>query len=89
MGGGKKKGRADVTIVDDLGNPVSGATVSGTFTGDYNESGSAATDAAGVARIDTSARVKEPISFTFCVDTVTHGSLSYDAAANVETCDTF
>lgn len=49
----------------------------------------AASDVAGLARIDTGARKKDPISFTFCVDSVTHGSLSYDPGANVETCDTF
>lgn len=35
VGGGKVKGRAQVTIVDDLGAPVSGVVVTGTFRGDY------------------------------------------------------
>ncbi len=87
-GGGKKHGIAAVTVVDDLGAPVAGATVSGTFSGDYSESGSAATDANGVATLQTDERVKGSPSFTFCVDDVTHGGLAYAPAENVETCDT-
>ncbi len=88
-GQGKKRGRAVVTIVDDLGSPVSGVDVTGTFTGDFSETPPAeTTNASGVATIDTSGTKKGSISFTFCVDSVTGGSLTYDSGANVETCDT-
>ncbi len=87
VGGGKKKGRAVVAVVDNLGAPVTGAQVSGTFSGDFNETAAGTTDGSGAATLDTSARKKEPISFTFCVDSISHGSLTYDPASNVETCD--
>jgi hypothetical protein len=89
VGGGQKLGRAEVTILDDQGGVVSGAQVSGTFSGDYNETGAAGTDASGVAAVDTATAKKGGISFTFCVDAVTHSALGYDAGSNVETCDTF
>ena len=88
-GQGNKRGRAVVTIVDDQGGAVSGVTVSGTFTGDYSESGAGATDGSGVATIDTAGTAKGGISFTFCVDNVTGGSLTYVPGNNVETCDSF
>jgi len=85
--GPRIRGRASITIVDENGDPVSGATVTGTFNGDLNESGSATTDSNGVVEIQSSAQ-SGVTSWGFCVDNVT-GSLSYNAAANVETCDTF
>lgn len=87
VGGGQKLGRAEVTIVDDQGGVVSGAQVSGTFSGDFSETGAAGTDASGVATVDTATSRKGGISFTFCVDAVTHSTLSYAAGSNVETCD--
>jgi hypothetical protein len=84
--GPKTDAIAKVTIVDDCGNPVEGATVSGTFSGDVSGSGSGTTGANGEATIKKT--ITGSIStFTFCVDNVT-GSLTYNAAANVETCDT-
>ena len=76
-GKGQKNGRAVVAVIDDLGSPVAGVTVNGTFTGSYNETASGTTDANGSATIDTIATAKKGISFTFCVDTITGGSLSY------------
>ncbi len=87
-GKGSKYGQAQVTILDDTGSPVSGATVTGTFTGDYNETQSGVTDGNGVATILTNATVKGGVSFTFCVDDVV-GSLPYDSNGNVITCNTF
>lgn len=85
-GQGNKGGQAQVTVVDDCGNPISGVTVSGTFTGDFNESHSAVTNASGVAILQTVGVKKGGVSITFCVDNVT-GSLPYDSADNVESCD--
>ncbi|MEN8126949.1 MAG: DNRLRE domain-containing protein [Planctomycetota bacterium] len=87
-GGPNRKGVAVVTIFDNNNQPVSGATVYGTFTGSYNEAGSAVTDASGQATITTAGKSKTP-SFTFTVDNVTHASLTYDSASNVETSDTY
>jgi len=79
---------AEVTILDSNGAPVANATVAGTFTGDIAGSGSALTDANGVAVISVKKKVSAS-SFSFCVDNVTHASFTYDSAANVETCDNF
>jgi hypothetical protein len=87
IGQGNKRGRAVVTIVDNTGTPVSGATVFGTFSIDLNESLSAVTDGSGVATLTTLSFKKGGVSIQFCVDDVTHGTLPYDDAANVETCD--
>jgi hypothetical protein len=88
-GGGKVKGRATVTIVNNLGSPVSGVTVTGTFTGAFAETRSATTNSSGVATLTTGAKKTPPVSFTFCVDSVTGGSLTYSPGENVETCDSF
>ncbi|MHC4911203.1 MAG: hypothetical protein ACYTF9_15980, partial [Planctomycetota bacterium] len=86
-GGGNKRGRAEVTIVDNEGAPVAGATVLGSFSGSYSEIVSAATNASGVAVLLTSNTERGGIAFTFCVDNVTDASLAYQSADNVETCD--
>ncbi|MGR8980705.1 MAG: PKD domain-containing protein [Gammaproteobacteria bacterium] len=75
---GEKGGRATVVVRDDLGNLIEGAAVSGTFSGSYNEAGSDATDAAGTAVIDTTGTAKKGISFTFCVNTIDYGGLTYE-----------
>jgi hypothetical protein len=85
--GPRDRGRATVTIVDENGDPVSGATVSGTFTGDVTGTDSGTTDSNGQVTLQTSA-FNGVVSFGFCVDNVS-GSLTYDAGANVETCDTY
>jgi hypothetical protein len=83
---GKKYGKATVTIYDNCGNPVAGADVTGTFSGDFSEQLTETTDGFGVAVLVTTAQVKKP-SFTFCVDAVAHATLTYNAGDNVETCD--
>jgi hypothetical protein len=83
----RKYGKAKVTVHDDCGNPVLGAEVRGTFSGDFNESGTGVTDANGVAVIyTTTVKIKIP-SFTFCVDDVVKESLIYELDDNVETCE--
>lgn len=82
---GNKRGKATVTINDDCGNPVAGADVTGTFTGDFSETVSGTTNGSGVVDLITTAQVKKP-TFGFCVDDVT-GSLPYASGDNVETCD--
>lgn len=81
----KKYGKVTVTIYDDCGGPVSNASVTGTFTGSYNEQITATTGLDGTAVLITFAYLKKP-SYTFCVDDVNHGSLTYDSSGNVETC---
>ncbi len=83
---GMKYGRVTVTIYDNCGDLVSGAGVTGTFTGDFSEQLSGTTNSSGVAVITTTTQVKKP-SFAFCADDVAYLTLAYDAGDNVESCD--
>lgn len=83
---GSKIGRATVTILDDCGDTVSGVSVMGTFTGDFNETQSADTNFNGVTVVDTVATARGGISFTFCVDSIIGGDINYFAEENVVTC---
>lgn len=85
-GQGKKNGTATVTIHDELENPVNGATVTGTFTGSFNETVSGQTGADGVVTLVTSASAKGSLVVDFCVDDVMSPDLAYDAAGNTLTC---
>jgi PKD repeat protein len=70
---------ATVSVVDDTGAPVAGATVSGTFR--RGEVGECTTDDAGVCDVElsTSGRRQQ-----YTVTGIGHGSLIYDAAANTD-----
>lgn len=87
-GGPNKKATAKVVIRDESGGIVSGATVTVQFTGSHNQIVTATTDATGTATLTTSTTSNAP-AFTVCVTNVTHASLTYNAAANVETCDNY
>jgi beta-glucanase (GH16 family) len=84
-GKGKKYGMATVTVMDDLGAPVSGATVTGNFSGTWAESASALTDPNGVAEILTSTSVSGGVNVNFCVSSVS-GELPLDSAASSGIC---
>ncbi len=84
---GRKQGHSEVIIVDDQDNPVQGASVTGSFSGDLVETLTVTTDVTGLAVFDTSNTVKGSISLTFCVDDVTHSGLAYADSENVESCD--
>ena len=84
--GALEKGRALGRIVDDLGARVGGATVTGTFTGAVTGTFSATPNADGVAVLTALEPAPGPVAFSFCVDAVSHPSLSYDPSANVQTC---
>ena len=90
-GKGQKSGRAVVVVTDDQGNPVQGATVTGDFTGSYNESGlTGDTDANGSTTIDTPGTAKGGVSFTFCVTGITHTTLQdFAPGAGGEICSSF
>jgi hypothetical protein len=82
--------KAVVTIVDENDNPVEGATVTGTFSGDASGSDSGVTDSSGEVLLSVLVVGKGAVStFTFCVDNVSHASYTYDSDANVEDCDTY
>ena len=86
---GEKHGQALVKVLDDCGNPVSGVTVYGKFSGDFTDSVSGATGGGGNVLLTTTTWMKGNPAFTFCVDDVSNGTLSYASDDNVETCDSF
>lgn len=73
---GQAYGMATVTILDNCGNGVVGADVSGHFTGDFGDSETQPTDATGVVVFVTGVQLKKP-SFGFQVDDVVGGGLAY------------
>lgn len=87
-GGPNKRARADVLIMDETGEPVESATVTVTFTGSHNGTLTSLTDASGNASFTTSER-NRTVAFEVCVDSVTHATMTYTPAANIETCDAY
>jgi hypothetical protein len=69
-------GRAIVTVTDNLGDPVPGATVAGHFTGDFSDACEDQTDQNGQIEFVTSLDAKKP-SFGFEVDSVVHPGLTW------------
>ncbi|NMP16914.1 family 16 glycosylhydrolase [Thalassotalea sp. Y01] len=84
-GRGQKYGIANVTILDNLGQPVAGATVNGNFSGTWNESDVAVTDNNGVAVFQTSSPASGGVSVNFCVSDVNAG-LPFDVQASSNVC---
>jgi FtsP/CotA-like multicopper oxidase with cupredoxin domain len=78
IGQGFKQGRATVVVVDDIGAPVEGATVTGNFTGTFTETDVSGppTDATGTTVIDTAGSAKGKVSVTFCATSITHPTLT-------------
>jgi len=85
-GQGRKNGTATVVIETDTGAGRAGVSVSGSFSGDFNESFSGVTDSSGSVTFTTSGQQKGNVNFTFCVTGVS-GDLPYAPADNAETCD--
>jgi lysyl endopeptidase len=81
-----RTGQATVTIVDQDGNAVGGATVTGTFSGDVGGSDSATTGSNGSAQLSSNRVRQNSISFSFCVDSVSHPDFDYEAGDNAVTC---
>ena len=79
------KGNCVVTVRDDSGQAVSGATVYASYDGATNGSISGVTAADGSVTLQSGA-VKKPVGeWCFEVTNITHSSLTYDATANVVT----
>lgn len=85
-GGPNKKATATVIVLDENGAAVDGASVTGTFSGSHSETISSQTDSNGVAELVTTVK-NRTVAFNLCVDDVVKASMTYDPAANVETCD--
>jgi hypothetical protein len=77
---------ANVSIFDNAGLPVTGATVTGTWSGVVSGTGSAITASTGVASL-TSPSTKSRGTFTFTVTGVSLSGYSYQPSSNVETAD--
>ena len=78
-------GVAAVTIVNNSGIPVDGATVSGYWSGATSDSDSGVTDGNGQVSLESDS-VKNPpggTTFTFTVDGVAKDGWSYDSSVNV------
>lgn len=73
---GLKYAQATVIIADDQGGLVSGATVTGNFTGTFTETVSGTTDSNGRVILDTLGTTKGTVAATFCVTQVTHPVLA-------------
>lgn len=81
-GKGKKFGSATVTVLDNQGNPASGVTVDGDFSGTWNESVSGVTGANGVVILQTASSLSGGVSVNFCVTDVT-GGLPLDTSSGL------
>jgi beta-glucanase (GH16 family) len=84
-GKGKKYGTALVSITDDLGTPVDGALVSGTFSGTFSETVSGTTDAAGAVTLRTQGTASGGVTVFFCVDDVV-AALPYNSTGDPNAC---
>ncbi|MFQ5674457.1 MAG: FlgD immunoglobulin-like domain containing protein [bacterium] len=88
-GNGKPSNRgwtatATMLILDDLGNPVSGATVDGHWSGLTQDIDSGTTGSDGTVSLNSD-RINANGIFTFTVNTVTHSILTYNPTLNVIT----
>jgi PKD repeat protein len=79
---------ASVTVRDNTGRAISGASVSGTWSGVVSGSMSAMTNRSGVANL-RSAKVRAPAGsvFSFTVTGIAFPGYTYDASLNAETSD--
>jgi len=78
---------ARVTVLDGTGKPVSGATVTGKWSGLVTRGDGSKTTTTDGTALFYSSRSSSPGTFTFCVSSVTKAGMTYDASANGETCD--
>ena len=79
------RGTATVTIVDELGVAVSGATVTGFFNAPNTKPKSAVTGSGGIAVINSDKTKTPPADWCFEVTNVTKSGETYDPSANVVT----
>ncbi len=87
VGKGQKRAQATVVVVDNLGAPVEGATVTGDFTGTFNEPGvmGTPTDTSGTTVLQTTGTAKGGVTVTFCVTGITRPDLAYVAGIECST----
>lgn len=84
--GVRKKALVTVSIQNDQGGAVSGASVVVQITGDITETVSGTTGSGGTVVLTSTQFKVNTLKYTACVTSVT-GPLPYNAGANTETCD--
>lgn len=72
-----EEGTASVSVVDQDGNPVANATVSGSWSGVVSGSGNGVTDGSGTASIKSS-KTRSSGTFTFCVTGISGSGITWD-----------
>ena len=85
-GGNRISGIATITVKDEFGATVSGASVSVDWSGATSSSASGATDGSGMV-VFQSAKVKNGGTYTVTVTDVTASGYNYNPSLNVETSD--
>lgn len=85
-GGNRFNGVASITVMDEFGATVSGATVSVDWSGSIASSASGSTDGSGVVVFE-SGKVRNGGTYTVTVTDVTGSGYNYNPALNVETSD--
>jgi len=88
-GGWKTSAKATITVVDNNGAAVNGATVSGHWESATSDTDSGITNASGMVTPSSDSLRRPPSGTTFIyrVDGVTKSGCIYDTAANVESSD--
>ncbi len=82
--GSKWNALVTIQVLDDLGNPVANAQVSGSWSNGASGSDSCVTNASGICSITKTNINGNRNSVTFTVDDVTHAALTYNTLLNVE-----
>jgi len=86
-GDDEKHGTAEVTVLDNEGNPVAGATVIVTFSASFNEKVSGVTGADGKVILETTATASGKLRVNACVKNVEHPTFIYTADLNQSACE--
>jgi fibronectin type 3 domain-containing protein/spore germination protein YaaH len=79
---GARRGYAVVWVLDDESRPFRSGDVTGTFSGDFDETHTATTNRRGLAFFRTDERVRGRLDFTFTVDDIVAPTAVYDPSAN-------
>ncbi|MEN8006690.1 MAG: PKD domain-containing protein, partial [Candidatus Krumholzibacteriota bacterium] len=78
-------GVCDITVIDDQGGSVGGATVTVSYNGPTNGTTSGTTAADGTLTLQATGMKKPVGEWCFEVTNITHGTLTYDPGSNVTT----
>ena len=79
--GNRNRGEALVSVVDEVGNPVDGVTITGAFSGDWSGTVNGTTDALGEVLLSTPS-VKDLGFVAFCVDSAAKPGWGWDVAGS-------